>query len=375
MEPSTGNLDEESLVSRMFDHMSAGGTLPQGIVIDQAYPFLKAMITSNSARRQNVNEEAQDNIESIGGLFALMTALEEDKRADEKELTLEQEKGIEKMRTENPNIAEELASASAKKNQTMMVPPGISIDEDSRSLARRLELSSVAIEKLPASTKSFGMIQTNDDITLPEADLVTIGKSRGSFGLIQPKEIDDPKTQRDHVEQFLEMTAHLSPEDRMKLLIDTSGKTAHEDSDEEGQEADRDMMNSLSDGLVELWQSLEPLHLELSDIHEEIKMMMMKAKIPHSEKIGYADEMMGRAQDIEGQLAMTLNVSKHIGKVPNTPVRTKNFNIASFANMEVQRRPMLEGNEGPRLPPPRKGRWTTQLSIWTRGLMCHPCFA
>ena len=54
---STETHNDDSLISRMFKYMLAGGAFPQGTSFDQAYPILKALITSNSARRQGVPED------------------------------------------------------------------------------------------------------------------------------------------------------------------------------------------------------------------------------------------------------------------------------------------------------------------------------
>ena len=52
--------DLEALIQRMFQLMSANGALPIGMTIEQAYPFLKGMITADSARRQNIPDQSVD---------------------------------------------------------------------------------------------------------------------------------------------------------------------------------------------------------------------------------------------------------------------------------------------------------------------------
>ena len=75
-------------------------------------------------------------------------------------------------------MVEEWAIAPVERAQGRMIPPGIEIEEDSKALARRLELSAIAVEKLQTSAKSFGMVMVIDDISFPEVDLITIDKSR-----------------------------------------------------------------------------------------------------------------------------------------------------------------------------------------------------
>lgn len=69
--------------------------------------------------------------------------------------TPDQGDNIQQMLANDLKMVEDWAAASAKK-QGLTTPRGIEAD-DSKALARRLELSAIAMEKLQMSAKSFGL--------------------------------------------------------------------------------------------------------------------------------------------------------------------------------------------------------------------------
>ena len=213
--------------------------LPKGTTVEQAYPVVKALIVANSARRQGVPDD-----EFLGGLIAEMEAMSpidepykpstmiaqhgdggqsgmwttsresadtlhmhtDDKDPeyvhDARELSPEQKKGIEDLLAKDPKMAEDRASASARNQNNLMIPPGIDA-ETSGALAKRLESSAVAVEKLQMSAKSFGVIKPDDDINLTAKELVNLSASRQSFGMVATPTEDSAKIVDDHVAQFL----------------------------------------------------------------------------------------------------------------------------------------------------------------------------
>ena len=84
-------------------------------------------------------------------------------------------------------------------------------------------------------------------------------------------ETNNPEGARNHAEQFLRMTTHLTPEDRLQLIFQTSGGSMRgaEDDDEES-EKDRSIMNTLTDRTKALHINLEPQYYESTGIYTHI---------------------------------------------------------------------------------------------------------
>ena len=392
--------DEQKLVDKFYNLMLAAGVLPTDLTQEQAYPFIKGLITIDSARRQNLDmlENAEKCVKKLtmsapqtSGTQAAMWTIDRDNVTPEEEsqptrndthglkgLTPERNASFQQLLDSNPKMAQQWAVASASrspepqdmpvpataekneaksmqigpagmigyesesratpspkasppgyaaglsdsigifnevnKDHDLSTPPGLK--ESSSALARRLELSAVAVEKLQASAKSFGFIQAQDDISLPERDLVMIEQARKSFGMVKPRsecgevtrEAIPPgyatrlrqaaeaqatpapiatspdkaarvldshgelvPSERSCAEQFLKLTSHLSPEDRLKLVMETSGMSVQQEEGENAEETDRNRLNSAMDRIKEFYMNLEPQHYEFTDAFNEVK--------------------------------------------------------------------------------------------------------
>ena len=62
---STENTDEQTLIEKMHNFMKSSGSLSPETTLEQAYPYLKQLITVDSARRQHL-----DSIETHAVEFA-----------------------------------------------------------------------------------------------------------------------------------------------------------------------------------------------------------------------------------------------------------------------------------------------------------------
>ena len=255
-------------------------------------------------------------------------------------------------------------------------PPRLRNDENSEALARRLELSSVAMEKLQLSSQSFGTIRPSDDISLPETDLITLDKSRKSFGLIKVSEGGHEvarntippgqvltvhpvtpeqilKAAKSHAEQFLQMIAELSPEDRLKLILEPSGTSQQEENQNDEQEAARASINMLIDRAKVFFMNLEPQYRELIEIYGDAKKMVAETRLPTPEKIEYLEEFKRWTKDAEVNLSMIQDIGREITSLFMMNDRPKNFNIGSPTNPVLHRRLSYGDNcNEPRLPLP-----------------------
>lgn len=225
--------DEQTFIEKMYNLMQAGGALPSEVTIEQAYPFPKGIITVDSAKRQNLdnidelhhNMDAQQEIGPAGMVMnptnekeerltkspvvfdfeqleqqeqpTMMTSqdgetLHRTSQGDnipvDNGLTHDQQTETQQVLTKQRDGRDSadvpVPKTPARQEQHLQTPPGIDV-QDSKALARRLELSSLALEKIQLSAKSFGVIRPDNDISLPENELVILDKARKSFGLIQ----------------------------------------------------------------------------------------------------------------------------------------------------------------------------------------------
>lgn len=63
--------DEKALIEKMYNLMKAGGMLANETTLEQAYPTLRNIIIADSARRQNLNAEADVDIPNAIGPLRL----------------------------------------------------------------------------------------------------------------------------------------------------------------------------------------------------------------------------------------------------------------------------------------------------------------
>ena len=418
--------DEQTLIEKMFQLMQSGGMLPTHMILEQAYPFLQGLITADSARRQNLNFEETISAPQIAsdGLAMWTTNRESVRHTDldpaiggAQELTPDQKRSVEKVLADNPQMAKDWAEAAAKR--TLLTPLGIDTEESSQALAKRMELSATAAERLQMSAKSFGMIRPDDDISLPEADLLMLEQARKSFGLVIPKELGTDNSvmillgaipsgyvlgrlpnamsgieaqqptcvgkefgthatpspsaipsgfalgpsdsvvkptvaepsagEQLQAKQFLEATKHLSPEDRSNLIasvVDGNYSSIHAKRD-----LARDQVMKLSAKLSAIQSSVEPLYSELLMVQQQFQPLSPTVALSIEQKEARRNDLVHKAEEIGEHLLMAAGLAKNLLRNLMTPSRTKNFNIASPVDMDVQRQLQFEDHE-PLLPQP-----------------------
>ena len=249
--------DENTPIEKMYNLMKAGGVLANDTTLEQAYPTLRSIITADSARRQNLAAD-QEMIGPAGMIVEVQPTHDDVNLPDNANKEFDLDTMGDSIEITSPHkmiegqTANKPSQGKLKHNEGLVTPLGIEVYEDSRSLARRLDLSAVATEKLLNSAKAFSRIRPTDDITLTEQELVTLDKTsramapihsdiddctRVSRGTIPPGSVsrrhsraesgpDDigEGTDRNSVEQFLRKTSHLSADDRIKLLTEVSGE-------------------------------------------------------------------------------------------------------------------------------------------------------
>ena len=221
--------------------------------------------------------------------------------------------------------------------QVLNTPPGIPVDENSQALARRLDLSAVAMEKLQLFAKSFGLLRPNDEISLPGADLVTLETTRKFLDMIRAEgpggsrkvpvdaipsgnaptgyQLAESKCdERKHVEDFMSATGHLTPDERIKLLIDMSGAFNEDINVDPDVENDRNTMITLSDRLKELHMNLELQFYELTDVHRQLLDVMKRTGMFHEEKVEFASEFAKWTSSVEDQLELMIEVDRDLKK-------------------------------------------------------------
>ena len=194
--------------------MFVGGAFPHGTSFGQVYPILKALITSNSAKRQGVPDE-----EFIGTLVKEMQSIvvPEEESHEPRGFAPEQRKHIEEILMKDTKMVEDWARASSER-QAFLTPPGIEVEEASEALAKRHELSAIVVEKLQMSAKSFGTIRFDDDIDFIEKEFVNLEPSGTSFGLATGRQEEVNKIPEEYAEQFLKHTMQFMLEQRIGLL-------------------------------------------------------------------------------------------------------------------------------------------------------------
>ena len=54
-ESTANTIDEHTLIQKMYEFMKASGSWEPATTLEQAYPFLKNLLTADSARRQRLD--------------------------------------------------------------------------------------------------------------------------------------------------------------------------------------------------------------------------------------------------------------------------------------------------------------------------------
>ena len=319
--------------------MIAGKVLPEDTTFEQAYPVIKALIIANSARRQGVPDEeflgnlisemeimtpaepielttinnTQNEIAPVGMMVVIQ---DDDKDEDIEDHAFPIQ--ISPSRTDN-TIVEENAKYGAD-NNPLDTPPGIDL-ETSDALAKKLELSAVAVEKLQASAKSFGLIKPDDDINMPEEELINLSVSKKSFGMVATPTEDGDKIVEDHAALFLKKTEHLTPEQRMQLLtnMDSSGGG-------KGQGRSNQQLIRAYDKLHEAQMMLEPILEEVVSAKHEFETGIKGIRDIDPDQKDIYNDIQKKVLDIEKQLMITAEIIKTFSQVRTA---AEKFSIAS----------------------------------------------
>ena len=333
---STEMRNDDKLISRMFSYMIAGGILPKDTSFEQAYPVVKALITANSARRQGVPDD-----EFLVGLMAemeIITPDESDKPSanvapqndigpagmvctdDDKDDEVEDHAFLIQISPNKADIIIAEENAKRTSDNTPSRPPGID-NEIGEDLAHRLELSAVAVEKLQASAKAFGVIRPSDDINLLEKELINLSASKKSFGMVATPIEDGDKTVEDHAAQFLKQTEHLTPDQRMQLLTNMSSS-----GNAKGQGQPNQQLIRAYDKFHEVQMMLEPTLDEVVRAKHEFETGITGTRDIDSSHNNLYSDIQRKVLDIEKQLMTTAEVTKTFSQIG---IAAEKFNIAS----------------------------------------------
>ena len=307
------DVDVETLIQRMFQFMSANDALPPGMTIDEARPFLKGMITLDSARRQNIHV-VNVEVPNLDGKQDV-----EDEELEDHAFPIQ----ISPSKVDN-SVLEKDGKQDIEK--TPAKPPGI--DNDG------LEMSALARDKIQQSAKAFGLIKPVDDITLREEELVNLEKSKKSFGRVM--------TPEEHAAAFLKGTQDFTPEERLSILMKATN--SEEKNADDKHEVAKQRMDALLTRLQIVKTEIEPMYVQLIVIEQQIEVVKSIMRMDVHRNNNYQSKMAQEIHEVQDQLMRAVRATEAMLAIATGHKGAENFDISS-PTTGVSRRLSFGSNE------------------------------